>query len=121
MFETPITLDEGATVDGLAKISGFVEVTVQRYLHLSATLWYQSDTLGLSPILLSPEPTDEHSLLEYPDGYFELRESRRMRSEELHYLDHPKFGVIVRIDPLTIPEPLNSQLQTTKQLIDSER
>ena len=30
----------------------------------------------------------------------ELREQRRMRSGELHYLDHPKFGVLARVDPI---------------------
>jgi hypothetical protein len=29
-----------------------------------------------------------------------------MRSGELHYLDHPKLGILVRIDPVTIPQPL---------------
>jgi hypothetical protein len=30
--------------------------------------------------------------------------SRRMRSTELHYIDHPRLGIIVRIDPYTSPE-----------------
>jgi hypothetical protein len=34
----------------------------------------------------------------------ELREQRRMRSGELHYLDHPKFGVLARIDPVQAPD-----------------
>jgi hypothetical protein len=29
---------------------------------------------------------------------FELKESRRMRSGELHYLDHPKFGMLIQIN-----------------------
>jgi len=29
-----------------------------------------------------------------------------MRSDEIHYLDHPKFGIVVRIDPVTIPQSL---------------
>ena len=34
------------------------------------------------------------------DHFMELAQQRRMRSAELHYLDHPKFGVLVRIDPV---------------------
>ena len=33
-----------------------------------------------------------------------LRESRRMRSKELHFLDHPLFGMLVLITPYEIPE-----------------
>lgn len=33
-----------------------------------------------------------------------LHESRRMRPSEVHYLDHPLLGIIVRIDPAPTPE-----------------
>ena len=33
-------------------------------------------------------------------GYMQLSESRRMRSEELHYLDHPAMGAIIKITAL---------------------
>jgi hypothetical protein len=39
-------------------------------------------------------------------AYFELNESRRMRSRELHYLDHPFMGIIVKITPIEATEPL---------------
>ncbi len=42
-----------------------------------------------------------------PAGYMQLHESRRMRSGELHYLDHPKLGILVRIDPVQIPDSLS--------------
>jgi len=35
-----------------------------------------------------------------------LSQSRRLRSNEIHYLDHPKFGIVVRIDPVAIPQEL---------------
>ena len=39
-------------------------------------------------------------------AYFELNESRRMRSKELHYLDHPAMGIIVKITPVEASELL---------------
>ncbi len=42
--------------------------------------------------------------------YMELREQRRMRSGELHYLDHPKLGVLARVDPIAPPETLLAEL-----------
>ena len=48
-----------------------------------------------------------------PIAYFELNESRRMRSEEIHYLDHPALGIIVKITPIEAPESL---VQAWKEL-----
>ena len=94
------------TLNGLAKIEGFIEVTVARYLHFAPTLWYHADNLGLAPIAL-PASSNFAQGVDIPSGsYMQLVESRRMRSGELHYLDHPKFGIVVRIDPVTLPPTL---------------
>jgi hypothetical protein len=88
---------------GFAKIEGYATVTLGRYLHFAPTLWYHADNLGMAPLAV---PLNHVSLTAPDPGYMELKESRRMRSAELHYLDHPKFGVIVRIDPVELPEEL---------------
>jgi len=93
------------TQHGFAKIEGYATVTVGRYLHFAPTLWYHADNLGISPLAV---PSFALSGLSTAPGYMQLKESRRMRSTELHYLDHPKFGVIVRIDPVTLPEDLQA-------------
>jgi hypothetical protein len=33
-----------------------------------------------------------------------------MRSGELHYLDHPLFGLLVRIEKVSYPEELQAKL-----------
>ena len=33
-----------------------------------------------------------------------LRQTRRMRSEELHYVDHPMFGLVIKLTPLSQEE-----------------
>ena len=43
--------------------------------------------------------------LEYsPNGsvIYRLNEKRRFKLNEIHYLDHPKFGLIVRVSPLAL-------------------
>ncbi|MCW8826608.1 MAG: peptidoglycan binding protein CsiV [Gammaproteobacteria bacterium] len=35
---------------------------------------------------------------------YRLQDSRRMRSRELHYIDHPKIGVLVNIVPVETPK-----------------
>ena len=45
-----------------------------------------------------------------------LQEERRLRSGELHYIDHPKLGVLVEIrtvTPLEEPEPLDEPMELT--------
>lgn len=59
-------------------LTGQVAMSRGRYLHL---------TLDLS---LQPPGSTER---------FILRQTRRMRSNERHYIDHPKFGVIALITP----------------------
>ncbi len=34
-----------------------------------------------------------------------LRQHRRMRSNELHYIDHPLMGLLIKVTPYTLPEP----------------
>jgi peptidoglycan-binding protein CsiV len=65
-------------------IVGQVALTRGRYLHLTVDLVY--DAPGAAG-----EPTQR----------FVLRQSRRMRSNERHYLDSPRFGVIAIVTPST--------------------
>lgn len=50
----------------------------------------------------APETDDNYSAECYQTVH--LKESRRMRSKQLHFLDHPLFGMLVLITPYTIPE-----------------
>lgn len=46
-----------------------------------------------------------------------LRQSRRMRSEELHYIDHPLMGVLVKVIPYEVAaiEPLEPEQNNPEQ------
>ncbi len=110
-----------AAVPSDHELVGTVGVTLGRYLHFKADLFFQGPGLGLAPaeavmndagqsLLLAADPTADGA------GYMQLTESRRMRSEELHYLDHPKLGLVVRIDPVTVPEALLEELDALNTL-----
>lgn len=43
---------------------------------------------------------------------FPMRDSRAMRSNEFHYLDHPAIGVLVQVFPYEPPAPVSSFPQT---------
>ena len=81
-----------ARVDSLpARLRGTVTLSLARYLHLDLAL-------DLDPA--SVIPTESRRGFGAAVPVYRLRESRRMRSRELHFFDHPKFGVLVRIDPV---------------------
>lgn len=73
-------LNAGIGVTGSQPIlDGTLTLARSRYLHLAVDLIYIDPTSG-APM--------------------ELKELRRMRSGELHYLDHPRFGVLVQVTPV---------------------
>jgi hypothetical protein len=76
----------------VARLVGTVTLSVSRYLHLEADLVYRPPTTA------SP-PADATAPLQELPGY-RLQESRRMRSGEVHYLDHPLFGVVALVTPV---------------------
>lgn len=115
--EAPLNLRVrgGPTLDGRPALEGTVAVTLGRYLHFRADLYYHAPLLGQPPVdrAAAPDPagTGAGSLdpaMLRPAGYVQMHQSRRLRSEELHYLDHPKLGVLVRIDPVPLPEELEA-------------
>lgn len=114
-----ILITGGDTFGRHTELEGFVKVSVERYLHVETDLWLHQfvPNFGQAKILQVPEvPTMNSqdnlgfSLSSQYDEYLKdpyqvlrtvtLRENRRMRSREIHYLDHPLMGVIVVINPL---------------------
>ncbi|MCF6255719.1 MAG: peptidoglycan binding protein CsiV [Gammaproteobacteria bacterium] len=111
---------------------GTVTLSVERYLHLAADLFYRQPVAQQLAIPISdldlwydrPYPT-----LKEPQGPayrlkswqamrgFRLKESRRMRSKKIHYLDHPFMGLVVLITPVELPEDAEEIQQTSPQNI----
>lgn len=69
-----------------AEVSGLIRVARGRFLHLDAELFLPDmDPQAMFPITLK----------------------RRFRSEELHYIDHPRIGILIQADP--VPSPADEQ------------
>jgi hypothetical protein len=79
------------TVNGMPVMEGLVSVSVKRYLHVNLDM-----TLRIARVSAGGESKD--GVLEFGDRRYRMQEHRRMRSGELHYLDHPMMGVLIRID-----------------------
>lgn len=72
-----VAIDE--LVPAASGLSGKVALTRGRYLHLTLDLRFSPGDGSAGPFL--------------------LQQTRRMRSNERHYIDHPNFGVIAVITP----------------------
>jgi len=119
---TPVLVQAGQRYGDRFEVEGTLSFTRARFLHLQTNLWYTlfEPRAGESnPFVagfksaLPDEILSQHQELvkvERERGqYFAARtlpmlQSRRMRSDELHYIDHPLFGIVVRINRFT-PEP----------------
>ena len=113
----PLLIQIGAQMpDAGFELEGSVSVTLGRFLHFAAQVWLRQappDRLA-APNLAGDEPIGRSDSAPVgaegpkmaPAGYVLLSESRRMRPGELHYLDHPWLGILVRIEPVDAPDAL---------------
>lgn len=98
------------------RMEGTLKLVLSRYLHIYTDLIYREplpegarpvETLfgqGGEPDLFSLAE-DPFSLTLQPQyQVYHLQQSRRMRSRELHYLDHPLFGMAILVTPYEIKE-----------------
>lgn len=104
----PLLLQVGPHSGGVHALEGALQITLGRYLHFQAELWRPARGSAQTPA--ASEPSQRA-----PFPYVALNQSRAMRSGELHYLDHPQIGVLVRIDPVPAPPELAAALETWKQ------
>jgi hypothetical protein len=80
---------------------GTVRVHLSRFLHVTLDLIYRGQettvapSTGLTELGVAPR--------------YRLRATRNVRSGELHYFDHPAFGVLVRVTPRAAPETRTPQ------------
>ena len=90
---------------------GTVKLHLSRFLHITVSLDFYAEE--------SPPKKTEHGLEKITlKSAHELRATRRARSGELHYFDHPAFGILVSVKPAppepeileTTDAPLNNQL-----------
>ena len=113
---TPVLIQAGQRYDDSFELEGTLSFTRSRFLHLQTSLWYtlfEHRSGESNPFLaefqsnLSEEILLQHQKLvkvERERGQYlaarkhPLFQSRRMRSGELHYIDHPLFGILVRIN-----------------------
>ncbi len=91
------------TERSLREVEGTLTVSVARFLHVDVDLWH------VAPIPEEYEPEDDET--ELPIFFHKMDESRRVTLGDLHYFDHPRFGIIVQLRRLAIPQDIQQLLE----------
>jgi hypothetical protein len=81
---------------GILNPRGTVRVHLSRFLHITLDLTYQAKASAASSTAPASDGLDEIVLA----PQYRLQVARNVRSNELHYFDHPAFGVLVRVTPV---------------------
>lgn len=106
VVEDDSSMEQQETVSNPTELEGILRVTLARYLHLEAELSLR-DKL---PELSSANPfevldTDVPATEMEKQGIIHLKQKRRrIRSKELHYLDHPVLSILLLITPYELPD-----------------
>jgi hypothetical protein len=97
---------------GLYELEGKITITLARYLHTSADLVLRKPRLSIEEPALDEIEVDQLSAESQSDtrilNNHSLKESRRMRSSTLHYLDSPELSMLVLITPYEAPEEVET-------------
>lgn len=78
------------------ELDGTLRFYMSRYLHLDINMIYQ-EAAGGGILGAAADRGEKVS--------FRITEQRRIKSQETHYFDHPKFGLLVRVKPLQTDKP----------------
>lgn len=102
----PVVLQGGRNYGRHHQLEGTVKLVLSRYLHLETDLWL-GNYRQIIDTSAPPEPRENDDIVWAavepwePTRLVRMQDNRRMRSKELHYLDHPLIGVIVKVIPLS--------------------
>ena len=104
---TPTQDDAVVTKKMPSILEGILRVTLARYLHFEAELTLQEKLPEIistdNPFSILDNESERDKIKK--QGVIHLKQDRRrIRSSELHYLDHPVLGILINITPYEKPE-----------------
>lgn len=107
--EFPVALT-ATSADGDWQLDGEISLRLSRFIHIDSHIEWQREV----EVVTEPEVADTpearmQAMMEAPStqvGWqtLTIEQSARMRSNELHYLDHPEMGVLLRARPIEVAE-----------------
>ena len=104
----PIFIYGGPLLIDRFQLEGTLDITHTDVIQVKTSVWLNGPNVGREPILQAtgapvrdaePEP-----IALVMDRYLAIDEQRTLAPGELTYFDHPRFGVLIRVRPITPPE-----------------
>lgn len=89
-------------------LEGWLRVFENRLLFVEADIVAQVTPTNRQPrvpVYSTREQAQEHAGWEPAPESFRIQERRRVKLNELHYFDHPFFGLLVRVSRAEPPPP----------------
>ena len=80
-----------------SQVTGTISLYKSRFLHLKPDLRLQQNVQGYADNPDDPYATERQWI---PVRAAHIDRSRRMRSDEIHYLDHPLLGIVAKVTPI---------------------
>ena len=122
--KTNIAISGGKKFNGHQELEGSIALSVGQFLRIQTNLWLTQfvpagtnithpapthPTPALKWPALPSMPNTSNSEGDKPNGYLinrivKLNQERSMRSNEVHYIDHPLLGIIVKIVPVEMSD-----------------
>lgn len=93
-INVPINSNATQNANSASSITGYVKLTLARYLHIYTDLVYHKPRHSIKQSAMNASIDNSR----YKD--FAIKSHRRMRSKEVHYLDHPLVGILVMAVPV---------------------
>lgn len=95
-------IDISGEKNGLqSQITGTISLYKSRFLHIQPDLKLQQNVQGYTDNPDDPYSSERQWL---PIRAAHIDRSRRMRSNEIHYLDHPLLGIVAKVTPIETAE-----------------
>jgi len=91
------------TLLGVTNPRGYVRVYLSRFLHVGLDISYQD---GAAAVPTAPDGSELREIALPPR--YRLVTERQTRSGEVHYFDHPAFGVLVKVTPVSTGNPTST-------------
>lgn len=85
--------------ENLNELDGSVTLVLGRYLHIYTDLIFRKPVIVEQLDEETQEIMETRALFDIP-----VQSHRRMRSRELHYLDHPMVGILIEVTPVETEE-----------------
>ena len=98
--DTDVYLEEEEENTGVWELEGTINVVITRYLHFYSDLVYRQERQN--PLYIDDALQPEQVLVDYA-----VKSHRKMKSRELHYIDHPIVGILVEATPIEEEEEEN--------------